>query len=483
MQEDRIPKIFISYSWSSDAMVLQLAQRLMSQGVIVVLDKWDLKEGQDKYTFMERCVNDPDVTKVLIICDKTYTEKANNRMGGVGDETVIISSEIYQNMQQEKFIPIIVEKDDEGKPYVPTYIKTRIYIDLSEEENYEDEYEKLLRNIYDKPLNRKPKLGKKPEWLEDEKTDLFPLKDIIKLIKGSNTINKRKSCITKFADIYVEIMKNYWVQNITCEKEFELFNETKGIRDLFLDFVEVIAESEDNYAEILAEIFQQLYNSLTCIKTFDSTRMSGSEDEIDLFKIHIWELFVCTVAFMRHIEDYKGLNVLISYTYFLNKSVLGGAQQISNYTQFRHYSTMIENYYKSKTPEKNKYTLLGDIIYNQRERLPIYSKNAIANADLFLYQVRNAFELAYEGPEFYGGGYWFPTLYIYASEENMNWKRMKSKRFCEKMMSLFGVNSIEELKVAISKCKYNGDIRYAGNFDAAPAILNYIKIDDIGIWN
>lgn len=48
MQEDRIPKVFISYSWSSDAMVLELAQRLVAHGVDVVLDKWDLKEGQDK---------------------------------------------------------------------------------------------------------------------------------------------------------------------------------------------------------------------------------------------------------------------------------------------------------------------------------------------------------------------------------------------------------------------------------------------------
>lgn len=59
------------------------------------LDKWDLKEWQDKYAFMEKCVNDPDVCKVLIICDKSYTEKANNRLGGVGDETSIISPEIY----------------------------------------------------------------------------------------------------------------------------------------------------------------------------------------------------------------------------------------------------------------------------------------------------------------------------------------------------------------------------------------------------
>ena len=69
--------------------------------------------------------------KVLIFCDKTYTEKANNRTGGVGDETVIISSEVYGKVTQEKFIPIITERDEDGKEYVPAYIKTRIYIDFS----------------------------------------------------------------------------------------------------------------------------------------------------------------------------------------------------------------------------------------------------------------------------------------------------------------------------------------------------------------
>ena len=128
MKEDKIPKIFISYSWSSDKLVIPLAERLVSHGVDVVLDKWDLKEGQDKYAFMERCVNDTEISKVLIVCDKAYAQKANDRIGGVGDETVIISSEIYGNMKQEKFIPIIAEKDEEGQPYVPTYIKTRIYI-------------------------------------------------------------------------------------------------------------------------------------------------------------------------------------------------------------------------------------------------------------------------------------------------------------------------------------------------------------------
>ena len=90
LQDDKIPKIFISYSWSRDTLVMDLDNRLVSHGVDVVLDKWDLKEGNDKYEFMERCVNDPSITKVLIICDKAYAQKANDRTGGVGDETVII---------------------------------------------------------------------------------------------------------------------------------------------------------------------------------------------------------------------------------------------------------------------------------------------------------------------------------------------------------------------------------------------------------
>ena len=43
MQEDRIPKVFISYSWSSASNTVSLAERLSSDGVDVILDKWELK--------------------------------------------------------------------------------------------------------------------------------------------------------------------------------------------------------------------------------------------------------------------------------------------------------------------------------------------------------------------------------------------------------------------------------------------------------
>ena len=106
-----IKRVFISYSWAVQERVIELAERLIANGIDVVLDVYDLKDGYDKYAFMEQSVNDESIDHVLIICDKTYTEKANSRSGGVGDETVIITPQIYQNVKQEKFIPVIFEKD------------------------------------------------------------------------------------------------------------------------------------------------------------------------------------------------------------------------------------------------------------------------------------------------------------------------------------------------------------------------------------
>jgi len=74
------PRVFISYSWSTpehEAFVVDLATTLRDNGVDAILDKFDLKEGQDKYVFMESMVTDPKVTKVLVLSDRKYAEKAD----------------------------------------------------------------------------------------------------------------------------------------------------------------------------------------------------------------------------------------------------------------------------------------------------------------------------------------------------------------------------------------------------------------------
>jgi len=157
------PVVFVSYSWSSpehEDFVMRLATKLRSDGVDVRLDKWELKEGHDKYGFMESMVKDPTVSRVLVLCDRQYKEKADARAGGVGTETQIISAEIYGKVKQDKFVPVVCELDEHGQPFLPVFMNTRIFIHISPTAPFADGYDRLLRNIYDRPLNQKPELGK-----------------------------------------------------------------------------------------------------------------------------------------------------------------------------------------------------------------------------------------------------------------------------------------------------------------------------------
>ena len=286
MNEDIIPKIFISYSWTNDDFVVPLAERLREHGVDVVLDKWDLKEGQDKYVFMEQCVNNPEITKVLIICDKAYTEKANGRKGGVGDETAIISSEIYGNVSQEKFIPIITEHDEEGNACVPVYIKSRIYIDFTDEYLYEENYEKLLRLIYNKPSYRKPKLGKRPEWLDDESISLFEVNDLIKQIRGAKNDQRMEILTKEFLLKYIETLGEYFDEDVcTGDKIYEKFIYMKDIRDVFLEFLDVIPITNAALGDVLTDFFENAYNTLTDKDTFIPNTMSWSPGIFEINKI------------------------------------------------------------------------------------------------------------------------------------------------------------------------------------------------------
>ncbi|MGH2638192.1 MAG: SEFIR domain-containing protein, partial [Rhabdochlamydiaceae bacterium] len=162
------PRLFISYSWSTpehEQWVVDLATELTNSGVDVTLDKWDLREGHDAVAFMETMVTDPSISKVIIVCDQLYASKADGRSGGVGTETQIISAGVYAKRDQDKFVAVIAEKDAEGKPYLPTYYKSRIYVDLSESERYAENFEKLLRWLFDKPLYTKPEIGNPPTFI------------------------------------------------------------------------------------------------------------------------------------------------------------------------------------------------------------------------------------------------------------------------------------------------------------------------------
>lgn len=153
--------IFISYSWDSEEhkkWVLDLANKLTDNGVYVLLDRFDLKAGRPMTQFMEKSVNNSD--KILMIMTPSYKDKADNRTGGVGYEYSMITQELYNNHDNDKFIPILRKGSfDESSP---KFLSTLISHNMQNDLTFEKDFTELLRIIYDEPEIKRHPLGKKP---------------------------------------------------------------------------------------------------------------------------------------------------------------------------------------------------------------------------------------------------------------------------------------------------------------------------------
>jgi hypothetical protein len=77
----------------------------------------------------------------------------------------IISKEVYEKVDQQKFVALIAETDETGEPYIPTFLRSRIYINMSDPGRYSEGFEQLLRWIFNQPVHKKPTLGTPPTYL------------------------------------------------------------------------------------------------------------------------------------------------------------------------------------------------------------------------------------------------------------------------------------------------------------------------------
>jgi len=162
------PKCFISYSWDSDAhkeWVRKLAKHLQDNGVETLLDQWDLRPGSDIPNYMETSVRESNF--VILVCTPNFATKANEGSGGVGYEKCIVTGEVFQCVSSpEKFVPILRSGSD--KEAIPSYLKSKYYVDFRDDQAFEKSLEKLLRHLHSIPRYQRPPLGSKPSLSNQE---------------------------------------------------------------------------------------------------------------------------------------------------------------------------------------------------------------------------------------------------------------------------------------------------------------------------
>lgn len=449
------PKVFISYSWhpeESKIRVQQLARRLMSDGVDVILDVWSLKDGQDKYVFMEKMVTDSDIDKVLIICNKDYAEKADCRKGGVGTESTIMSDEIYSKAEQTKFLPVVFEKGNDGMIYKPHFLKSRIHIDMSSDDCYEMGYEQLLRDIFDKPLIKKPALGTMPAFLETDEPILLSTAKEQRFLKVKN---EESSSFKDWVERYLEKL-------IASLGQFKISFRGGNAKDLvdlieksidsmqvvtndFINFLETVSANEECKGEQFVNFFENLLQYYEDNNIALPTSDSVSYLVNDNYRFFNYELFLSFASIMLKHQRFDIIRDVVSADFCILSNRMGREVMPLNYVEFQKYNYTLDRFKKNLTNSN----LISEAATLLKSKMEGKLFEEMVEADILLYYL----SLVYvKTEEVYDT--WYPELSIYNSSFTIL-PKLVSCRYFEKAKVLFGVNDKESFVTLAKGLKDN----------------------------
>lgn len=473
-------KVFISYAWTSQEhvdYVEQFAKRLSANGIYVVLDQWDLKPGHDKYAFMENCVKDSSIDKVLMIVDKAYAEKADKREGGVGTESMIISKEVYENISNEKFIPIVIEFGNDGKPCLPVFLSSRMYINFSEPSLVEEEYEKLVRLINNIPAKSRPPLGDPPSYLSESAANVYKTGFLVNSVR--NQLDKNRNSINRISTEFFTLFEDELWQFVIPElrndnNKIEIvsnkLHEFQSLKRSFVDFISIVTSDEYAFeAGYLISFFEKVHLYQRPRNTDIPQWYPG---DYEVFKIVFQELFVYCVAISIKNLNFCLAGELLNATYVFDTTL---SSRIENPDRsFCGIIAMAEIF------DSNHHNNLAPIGKYYLDNLYGISKDEFVTADVICHIL--CFLLK-KNRSYYD---WFPRSNVHYGSVRSGirfkfFEKLESRRFYEKVKPIFNELEIEELRDRLLIYKAAAGRRFSfGMFNEVPHIHEFIPPEKLG---
>ncbi|QND46951.1 TIR domain-containing protein [Rhizobium lusitanum] len=451
------PKLFISYCWSNqdhESWVVRFAEELVSQGVHVILDKWDLKPGNDANDFMESMVKDKTVTKVIMICDESYVTKSDGRKGGAGTEAQIITPEIYTETKQDKFVAIVRERDEQGKPFLPTYYKGRIYFDLSDPATYAEEFDKIVRWAWDKPYHQRPALGSAPSFL---KADNAPGKiaSVVAHRRALEGIRGGASNAVALAGEYLEIviggLESFRLA--TSDQHRETFDEIviasieefTPYRNELIELFAAIARHMPT--ETMAELLHRFFERWLPYFQAPEIARSYSEWDFDNYRFIAHELFLYAMAAFLRFEKLDMAAYLTNTEYYFRDRLAAGSEMRSFNVLDAHLHSLE---HRNKRMKLGRFSLQADMLRERNQGTGVVFHHLMA-ADFVLF-LRGIAQERY--------GSWWPDTLVYTGRSEGPFEmfaRAKSAKYFERLKGLLGVDSASTFKTFIEELVANRD--------------------------
>lgn len=451
-----MPKVFISYSWTSPKFreqVRQWADRLAADGVDILLDQYDLKEGNDKYAYMEKMVTDPSVTHVLMFIDKRYAEKADARSAGVGTESQIISREVYEKVSQSKFVPIVCELDNGNSPYLPIFASSRIYIDFSSDEMVNRNWEGLVRLLYGKPIHEKPATGRPPAYIMLEThSPAIPAIGKFAVFRNAYIGDRKEVRMYRqdFLDSCVSFIDGLRPRNQPEDHSGDAiiatFKKLTQIRNLLVDWILMEARSgPGQFSEVLIEFMERLLD----LRGRPEGVSSWNESWYNSHHLFAYETFLYFVAALLKAEAHEILNSVLMGYYARAQTDSRSGEHV-DFDEFYAYSDVIND------------ALLADIGETQNLRYHSQAaeliKRCADRTDIPFNALKEADALCCVASLLRGKS-WYPQTHYYwgyGKTALLFFRAIQRKQFL-KLKIILGCISGDELRAKLKEKPFNID--------------------------
>lgn len=280
-----------------------------------------------------------------------------------------------------------------------------------------------MRDLFNRPSLRRPKLGKPPAYLFDDAPELAGTRNDLRQLtdacarygKGNRTAFFKRTFLDSLSDElgqFIITKQEFAASNTQDDIIMDRFTNMQPLRDHIVEYIETICVHEEVLdIDAIIHLMQTLH------------RFEFHVD--DPHHSYEAQTFVAFSSIIRSIDDYR-----------------------------------------KRRLNSNRISLVGDI-FLERTKLPRYSKRFIIQADAILFLL---------SPIYTPGYAWRPPTWPYATRQSLPLlQHMKSLRHAEKVKVLFKVDKVENLRKVVSNLEPPFQL---GTFDTLH-IRNSIHAEDI----
>lgn len=439
------PKVFLSYSWTSNeygTRVVDLANRLQDAAVEVVVDQAHLTGGQDANAFMERTVNDPSITHVLLLCDVRYADRADGREGGVGKETYIVSEAVYRAATQQKFVPVIMERRDDGTFPLPAYLGSRFAYDFSQPETEVEQFELLVKHLYGRAAVTLRPLGQRPSYIDDDGPGLLTGRTGITAIAALGAHKPQRAALLEdYGDRLVEAFATERVRaGVQTIDELRQLHEASlahftPYRDEFATVMRTLGRHGGD-----GDVYDRLHAMFEALLGVASDERENSYNA-DYGTANLWfllrELLMYAVALLLKARQFEAVR-RITARYYVSDG-RGERRSVQTVAAFDRGSELFER--------NRSGSALGRML-RERATLPDVTVSQLREVE-FVCGVRSRLAATDTDPAWMGPDLWWPRIvdrWGTTMDDLPLLTRLRDRDYRQRFLAIFDLRSDDELR-------------------------------------